>query len=311
MRLFVGITDGDWFSLLRQRAGSGILEEVNFWSPSSQPLRELLPGEMVLFKLHAPDSFIVGGGFYTRFSRLPIHLAWEAFHYGNGVSSLGELLAKVQRYRRGPTTVSDEIGCTLLSEPFFFGEDDWIPVPDSFAPNIVRGKTYDTGEPEGWALWGALQDRIARAIVPQQGSALYSLREAPRFGIPVITRPRLGQGGFRVLVTEAYERRCSMTGEKTLPALEAAHIRPYSDGGEHDLRNGLLLRSDLHRLFDQGYISVDPSDRRILVSQRIREEFENGKDYYRLNGEPLRIPVLDEAVPAAEYLSYHAEHIFR
>ena len=73
--------------------------------------------------------------------------------------------------------------------------------------------------------------------------------------------PRLGQGAFRVLVTDAYRRRCTISNERTLPVLEAAHIRPYADNGPHQLSNGLLLRSDLHRLFDLGYFTVDP-DRR-------------------------------------------------
>ena len=85
-----------------------------------------------------------------------------------------------------------------------------------------------------------------------------------------------------MIVTDAYERRCAITGERTLPALEAAHIKPYGSGGPHQPENGLLLRSDLHRLFDQGYITVGADDRKVNVSSRIREEFENGRDYYQL-----------------------------
>lgn len=57
----------------------------------------------------------------------------------------------------------------------------------------------------------------------------------------------LGQGGFQILVTDAYTRRCTITGERTLPALEAHHIRPFSEEGPHRTDNGLLLRSDWHR----------------------------------------------------------------
>ncbi|OCN02834.1 hypothetical protein A7X67_02970 [Clostridium sp. W14A] len=46
-----------------------------------------------------------------------------------------------------------------------------------------------------------------------------------------VTMHRLGQGTFRVIVTEAYQRRCAFTGERTLPVLEAAHIKPYSENG--------------------------------------------------------------------------------
>ena len=52
---------------------------------------------------------------------------------------------------------------------------------------------------------------------------------------------RLGQGAFRVVVTEAYHRRCAISGEKTLPVLEAAHIKPYTQEGPHEISNGLRI----------------------------------------------------------------------
>jgi putative restriction endonuclease len=102
-----------------------------------------------------------------------------------------------------------------------------------------------------------------------------------------------------------------MTNGRTLPVLEAVHIRPYADAGPHQLSNGLLLRRDLHTLFDLGYLTVDPGDRRIVISGRIREEFENGRDYYQLHGRPLALPGDPLAVPAREFLEYHAQNIFR
>jgi putative restriction endonuclease len=101
-----------------------------------------------------------------------------------------------------------------------------------------------------------------------------------------------------VIVTDAYERRCAITGERTLPVLEAAHIKPYGSGGPHELENGLLLRSDLHTLFDQGYVTVDADQLKVVVSSRIREEFENGRDYYHLHGRAIRLP--RESVPLVE-----------
>ena len=93
--------------------------------------------------------------------------------------------------------------------------------------------------------------------------------------------------------------------------LEAAHIRPYAKGGAHELSNGLLLRSDLHTLFDRGYVPIDPTERRVLVSPRIKEEFENGRDYYSLHGRSITPPADESAVPAFENLLYHAENVFR
>ncbi|WP_163111010.1 HNH endonuclease, partial [Acinetobacter baumannii] len=74
----------------------------------------------------------------------------------------------------------------------------------------------------------------------------------------------------------------AVTGEKTLPILDAAHIKPWSDGGENRPGNGLLLRTDVHRLFDLGYVTVN-HDREFEVSPRLREDYENGKDYYALH----------------------------
>jgi putative restriction endonuclease len=71
------------------------------------------------------------------------------------------------------------------------------------------------------------------------------------------------------------------------------------------------MRSDLHRLFDEGYVTVDPKDRCIVVSNRIREEFENGRDYYKLQGQVLREPNETWAKPAPENLEYHAQTVFR
>jgi putative restriction endonuclease len=86
-------------------------------------------------------------------------------------------------------------------------------------------------------------------------------------------------------------KTCGITRERTLPVLEAAHIKPYSEGGVHDLPNGLLLRSDLHKLFDLGYLGIDPDERRVFVSERIREEFQNGKEYHSLHGKQLSAPI--------------------
>lgn len=296
MKFWVGVTDKAWFDHLRVRAP----DEVNFWQPSPRRLAEFLePGIPFLFKLHAPDNFIVGGGFFVRFSALPARLAWEAFHEKNGVTDYSALRRRIEQYR-GPTKADPEIGCNILNGPFFFEESQWIPVPESWAPNIVRGRTFDTGETDGLRLWNAVAERLrttaAGADVAEQTA---------RYGAEYLTRARLGQGAFRVLVTEAYDRRCAITGERTLPVLEAAHIKPYAETGPHLISNGLLLRSDLHILFDEGYITVT-EDLRVEVSRRIKEEFENGKEYYQYLGKPLfKIPGEDYERPSREFLRWH------
>jgi putative restriction endonuclease len=144
----------------------------------------------------------------------------------------------------------------------------------------------------------------------QQVDAIRDVVREPAFGAEYLARARLGQGGFRVLVTEAYGRRCAVTGERTLPVLQAAHVKPFSRKGPHVLGNGVLLRSDIHTLFDRGYVGITP-DLRLVVSSRLKADFSNGREYYAHHGSPLQcLPGRPEDRPAAEYIEWHREHVF-
>lgn len=303
INLVIAVTDGDWFDMLRQQRN---LAEVNFWAPSAANFRALRPGELFLFKLHAPHNVIVGGGIFAYANALPCSLAWEAFGEANGARSAQEMRARIARYRRAdPSDRRDfEIGCRILTQPFFFAEANWIPAPSSWAPNIVSFKTYSTDEAEGRALWDAVYERMNQSNFPGMPE------DQARFGEPQLIRPRLGQGAFRILVTDIYNRRCAITRERTLPALEAAHIRPYGDGGPHEAQNGLLLRRDIHSLFDAGYVTVTP-DLRFEVSCRIKEEFDNGRHYYELHGQPIFAPEDALRRPNRDALRWHNEHAYR
>lgn len=303
VKFWVGVTDENWFRYLQTRAPA----EVNFWQPSAgRRAVRLESGTPFLFKLHAPTHRIVGGGFYVRYSALPARLAWEAFGENNGVADYASLRRRVQQYRTAPFVGDPEIGCNVLNSPVFLEERDWINVPSTWARNIVQGRTFDTNDLDGAAIWSAIAPHLDVAAGNAESLTMYE----SRFGAEYLTRARLGQGAFRVLVTEAYDRRCAISGEKTLPVLEAAHIRPYSESGPHSVSNGLLLRSDLHRLFDDGYVTVT-DDLRIEVSKRIREEFENGREYYRFHGQELEVrPRERKSLPSPDFLRWHNENRF-
>jgi putative restriction endonuclease len=307
VRFYVGITDDDWFAYL---SGSGPIEEVNFWQPSGgRQFRVLQPGEPFLFKLHSPKNYIVGGGFFSHFTILPVSFAWTAFTNKNGARSEREMRARIARYRRVSPSPSEDyqIGCILLQSPFFFPEDDWIPASD-WAPNIVQGKSYDTADEGGLWIWQQVADRLkvyqATGPLPLQAA-----QEGPRFGAPQVVLPRLGQGSFRVMVADAYRRRCAFTNSPVLHVLEAAHIKPYTEGGPHEITNGILFRQDVHTLFDRGYITVTP-EYRFEVSRRIKEEFENGHEYYSAHGNRIILPEGNDLRPTAEFLSWHNENAF-
>lgn len=219
---------------------------------------------------------------------------------------------RVLQYRRSEDDAADrDIGCIVLTAPFFFDRNDWIPLPEDWHPNIVQGKGYDTQDSAGNRLWEQVQMRLQPYTIPQTEEKNVPVRERPPYGDKYLIRPRLGQGGFRVEVTEAYGHRGAITGERILPVLQASHIKPYAESGPHDVRNGLMLRSDLHILFDRGYMTVT-KDHRVEASRRLKEEFDNGEAYFRMHGRRLAtLPTAEEEMPALKFVDWHSNNVFR
>jgi putative restriction endonuclease len=304
MQAFLAVTDNDWFDFLSRQPD---LDEVNFWTPSGKRLANFDVGQPVLFKLHSPLNFVVGGGFFAHFSLLPVSLAWDAFREKNGAASYDQMRARIEKYRRiAPNPREDyEVGCEILADPFFLSRDHWISVPEDFSRNIVRGKSYDIGTGAGKKLW----DQVLEERALQRHSAA-ERPEQPMYGDLTLVRPRIGQGAFRVMVADRYQRRCAVTREKALPALEAAHIRPVADGGVHSVDNGMLLRADVHKLFDRGYVTVTP-DHRFRVSRRLKDEYHNGEHYFQLQGRTIWVPRHLGDQPTRERLQWHNDTVFK
>jgi putative restriction endonuclease len=302
VKAFVAVTDNDWFDFLSRQER---LTEVNFWQPGGgRQFRALDPGQPLLFKLHAPKNAIAGGGFFATFSILPMSLAWRTFDVANGAPTAEVMHKRIEHYRdvAHDPKADYPIGCIILEDSFFLKDRDWIPVPEDFSPFIQVGKTYDLTTDAGRRLW----DRVigARALERHAGAEV-----GPMYADTALFRPRLGQGAFRVVVTDAYQRHCAVTGERTLPVLEAAHIRPVAQGGVHRVDNGLLLRSDIHTLFDRGYVTVTPAYE-FRVSKRLRDDWENGRVYYALDGQAINLPAPDAARPSKTELEWHTDTVF-
>ena len=306
MKTYVAVTDFDWFELL---AAQTDIYEINFWQPGGNRIFSAIErNELFLFKLHSPRDFIVGGGFFAHSTLLPVSIAWDVFGISNGATSLQQMRQRIERYRRKqPLPQQDyEIGCILLTQPFFLSESNWIQVPNDWKPSIVQGKTYDLTKGHGLKLFRDISERISLTFFDEDKSVT---EPKPRYGSPVEVFPRLGQGSFRIIVTDAYNRKCAVSNDKVLPVLIASHIKPYSKGGNHQPDNGVLLRSDLHTLLDRGYVTITP-DYRFEVSRRIREDYENGNEYYAFHGSNINIPKVVTRRPSKENLTWHNSNVF-
>ncbi len=309
MRGSVGNTDFEWYRFLLERQRQSIaenrtgLEEINFWKPSGGAFSALVPGEPFFFKLKAPHNVIVGFGFFARYVVIPDWRAWELFGQANGNPTEESLRRRTAEYRvRNGGDPHGPIGCILLSQPVFFEKERWIAQPSDWSPNTVTTKGYDLSSGEGHRLWDECMAEARLTVTPQL------LDRPARYGEPILVKPRLGQGTFRAVVTDVYGA-CAVTGEHSLPVLEAAHIKPFAKDGPNDIRNGILLRSDVHRLFDHGYVTITP-DHEFRVSGRLREDWENGVAYYAMRDRQVNVPSAPDLRPSAELLQWHNENVF-
>lgn len=283
---FVGVTDNSWYQLLADRPD--LLGEVNFWRPG-------------------------GGGFFGGAARLAASEAWDLLGPANGALSLGQMLNRIAHYRREPRTPGEDpvIGCIFIRDVTFFPDDLTFDPPPDFSSNVVQGKTYDMGDERYSRYFGDLMQMVLGVAVELDLTQPWH-RPGPVFGDPRLAPNRLGQQAFKAVVGDTYHWRCAITGAKIRPVLEAAHIPPVSPlyGGENRLDNGLLLRSDVHRMFDLGYLSVD-TQYRLRVSSRLRTEFGNGQAFYAKEGKVITLPDRRGDQPNVDFLQWHMDTMFK
>lgn len=103
---------------------------------------------------------------------------------------------------------------------------------------------------------------------------------------------RRGQEKFRTSLLAAYSNKCAMTGCRDTPVLEAAHIAPYIDEQTNHIQNGLLLRADIHTLFDLYLIGIDVETWKVVVSKRLTDPA-----YLKLHGIDVRLPSIKSKMP--------------
>lgn len=312
MTPFVANTDRRWFDFLSTRMSSGVLDEVNFWQPrSTRPMKRMLPGDPVFFRLKQPTYAIAGYGFFAHFETLTIEMAWRLFGWRNGDSSEAGFLSRLASYRKAdlsdPVERRRGMGCTILRDVRLWPDHMWIPWSRArgWQPNIVQGRT-ETGRNAADLLCRIHSD----ATLPADLVGVFNpLDIDSRTFVEREVADRRGQGTFRLRLLSAY-KGCAITGECTQPVLDAAHIQPYLGPGSNHVQNGLLLTKEWHTLFDRGYVTITP-DFRIRVSGALRDVWNNGRRYYPYDGQQLaRLPERAELRPSRDALAWHAEQRF-
>lgn len=165
---------------------------------------------------------------------------------------------------------------------------------EGFSPG---GFSYASSRP---AALESSVTQVSRGEVPAFDPA--SLRDLRRRAMASIVQ-RPGQERFRSKLVDAYCGQCAITGTNAIPALEAAHILPYLGAETNHPANGLLLRADLHTLFDKGLLTVAPEDMRVVLAPCLTRS-----TYNEISGRPLQMPTTGEAQPSATALNAHRDY---
>jgi putative restriction endonuclease len=312
---FIALTDKEWFDFLLSFAESGRLDEVNFWSPKSlRPMKHMSPGEPVFFRLKRPHYAIAGYGFFAHFAVMSLEEAWETFALKNGDPDKLRFLKRIGEYRdvdlRDPGVIAKPIGCTILRDAKFWDRSRWIPWgPEAgWHGNIVQGKTEEDSVRASRLLAEIEYDHLG---VPEEFVPEFRPMEVDERQLVIAqSYKREGQGAFRSRVMEAYGRRCAITGERTEPVLDAAHVQPYLGPRSNHVQNGLLLTKEFHTLFDLGFVTVTP-ELKVRVSPRLREQWKNGKRFYAFDQQDLRLPEDRALQPSRASLGWHQARVFR
>jgi hypothetical protein len=162
--------------------------------------------------------------------------------------------------------------------------------------------------PDGFAHSGSTGSEIELLTAEQERSAsesrsfdATSIVDARERVLAQIVRRR-GQKEFRESLLAAYERRCAVTNCDVVDVLEACHIMPYQGPATNDVSNGLLLRADVHTLFDLGLIAVEPEELTVFLSPNL-----SNSAYGEIRGEKLRMPKDHSKRPSREALRTHFE----
>lgn len=188
-------------------------------------------------------------------------MAWQTFEK-NGDPTFERFATRIKEYRRRLSAGSEHaelISCLVVRDAVFLPQLRWIRWGEKrgWASNVVSYKSYDLRQHLGQAL-PSLVAGVHAMSVPDLAPNFVPAAADERTRVIAESIRREGQGAFRLRMLATYGWQCAVTREHAIPVLEAAHIQPYLGPASNHVQNGLVLRADLHRLYDTGYLTVTP-----------------------------------------------------
>ena len=298
----VAPTDLNWFQQLRTEGVNGTV--INFWTPTPWNINQLKKGSKLYFMLKSPIRKIGGHGKFVEYKNMKASEAWKKYGRDNGVENLSQLISRTDLYKsrhsvKKPSLSDPDIGCILLRDPEFFENENFITDKAfgiDFPKQIVKLKYFKIREKT------QIIDTKKEPIVVKNFELVDPSKSKKK---QLTQKERKGQAGFRRDILKIYENTCAVTDINQKEILEAAHIQGYVNEESNNVQNGLCLRVDIHKLFDNGLISID-KEYKILISPMLKTT-----EYIKFNGKKLKLPKNNSYYPSSNALEHHYNYIFR
>ena len=297
----VAPTDLDWFQQLRTDGVKG--DVINFWTPTPWNISRLQVNDKLYFMLKSPIRKIGGFGKFVEYKNMRASEAWRKYGRDNGVENLSQLISRTDKYKAKhakKNLIPDPIiGCILLKDPEFYDNDNLKTDKSEgidFPKQVVKIKYFRKREKK-------VQNEKEREIEVKKTFELVDSSKSKRKQLT--QKERKGQAAFRRDILKIYNNSCAITEIKQKEVLEAAHIQGYVNEESNNVQNGICLRVDIHKLFDNGLISIN-NDYRVVVSSMLKST-----EYERIDGKKIKLPNNKMYYPSANALENHNKLVFR
>jgi len=283
-------TDINWFEFLKE---TGFNSDINFWTPTPWNISRLNQGDRLFFMLKSPIRKIGGFGEFKEYVNMSLNDAWVRFGKKNGCVTKQEFIDRLDKYKSKSSIdissiLNSEIGCIVLNNVEFWDTESYLDLANyqiNFSPYIVKIKYFTEDVPFG----------IKSYKTPDNDFGLVE-EDTEKYKVFRNVVERKGQSIFRAKISKAYDGACCITREKTPELIEAAHIQQYLNSDSNHVQNGLLLRMDFHKLFDNGLLYIN-SEYKIEISPLVKGEY-----YKSFQGKSINLPKSQNDYPSKEAL---------
>lgn len=275
----VSIAEDDYFDVDAKQRNRSIVPFINSKLPSGiEPISQALDQA-----LRAQ-----GGWHFNSKTRLVARDAgFDEF------ASFGEML---DRLKAEGSFTGGGTACRLFSSTQLAGvdiNDEFRNILGLFAPLLAQCA------PTPWDIQIRTSQTVVENIEEPDEPPPESDSEGRRRVLTEVAR-RQGQATFRKKLLDAYNGACAISDTNVADVLQAAHIRPYNGPATNHVTNGLLLRADLHSLFDLKLITIHPTSKKVAVSPLLQQSM-----YWELNGRKIGLPKKQSMHPNEKALEEH------